>query len=43
VNLARTLLFELCAAQQKKGADEDGWKERENQMSKGGEVDQFHE
>src|ERR1700730_1166178 len=26
-----------------KGADEDGWKERGNQMSKGGEVDQFHE
>ena len=26
-----------------KGADEDGWEERGNQMSKGGEVDQFHE
>jgi hypothetical protein len=26
-----------------KGADEDGWDERGNQMSKGGEVDQFHE
>jgi hypothetical protein len=26
-----------------KGADEDGWKVRGNQMSKGGEVDQFHE
>jgi hypothetical protein len=26
-----------------KGADEGGWEERGNQMSKGGEVDQFHE
>ena len=26
-----------------KAAGEDGWEERENQMSKGGEVDQFHE
>jgi hypothetical protein len=26
-----------------KGADEDGREERENQMSKGVEVDQFHE
>ena len=25
------------------GADEGGWEERGNQMSKGGEVDQFHE
>jgi hypothetical protein len=24
-------------------ADEGGWEEKENQMSKGGEVDQFHE
>ena len=26
-----------------KGAGEGSWKEKENQMSKGGEVDQFHE
>ena len=26
-----------------KGADEGSWKEKGNQMSKGGEVDQFHE
>jgi hypothetical protein len=26
-----------------KAAGEGGWEERENQMSKGGEVDQFHE
>ena len=26
-----------------KGAGEGGWEERGNQMSKGGEVDQFHE
>jgi hypothetical protein len=26
-----------------KAADEGGGEERENQMSKGGEVDQFHE
>jgi hypothetical protein len=26
-----------------KGADEGGWEERGNQMSKGGEEDQFHE
>ena len=26
-----------------KAAGEDGWEERENQMSKGGEVEQFHE
>jgi hypothetical protein len=26
-----------------KGAGEGSWKERGNQMSKGGEVDQFHE
>ena len=26
-----------------KGAGEGGWAERGNQMSKGGEVDQFHE
>ena len=25
------------------GDGEGGWEERENQMSKGGEVDQFHE
>jgi hypothetical protein len=26
-----------------KAAGEGGWEERENQMSKGGEEDQFHE
>src|SRR5947209_19824552 len=26
-----------------KGADEGGWRQKGNQMSKGGEVDQFHE
>jgi len=26
-----------------KAADGNGWKERESQMSKGGEEDQFHE
>jgi hypothetical protein len=26
-----------------KAVGEDSWEERENQMSKGGEVDQFHE
>jgi hypothetical protein len=26
-----------------KAADEDGWEERESQMRKGGEEDQFHE
>jgi len=26
-----------------KAAGEGGWEERRNQMSKGGEVDQFHE
>jgi hypothetical protein len=26
-----------------KGAGEGSWKEKGNQMSKGGEVDQFHE
>jgi len=26
-----------------KAVGEGGWEERENQMSKGGEVDQFHE